>query len=163
MIPKNKHARERHKMSPGATAIKHHPDYQIWNGMLGRCMNPRDMHFHNYGAKGISVCDRWMSFWAFVEDMGARPSIQHSIDRIDNTKGYEPGNCRWATKREQTINRSITRLIEFQGVKKCLTDWACDLGISVNGLRDRIESGWSIERALTTPVNLSKRNKRSHA
>jgi hypothetical protein len=124
-------------------------------------MNPREQHYHRYGGAGITVCERWMDFWSFIEDMGRRPSMKHSIDRIDNSKGYEPSNCRWATRREQTLNRTITRLIEFDGVKKCLTDWAADLGISVTGLSDRFKAGWSTERALTTPVDLSKRRSKA--
>lgn len=142
-------ARPRHRTKPGETAIRHHPLYQIWNGMLGRCLNPREQHYHRYGGAGITVCERWMDFSAFVEDMGERPSTRHSIDRMDNAKGYEPGNCRWATRREQTLNRSITRMIEFDGRIQCMTDWATELGITATSLAQRLHKAKSIEEAMT--------------
>lgn len=75
-----------------------------------RCRNPRSKDFPRYGAVGITVCDRWAKFQAFLGDMGARPSLQHSIDRIDGAKGYEPSNCRWATAVEQTMNSAVPKL-----------------------------------------------------
>lgn len=77
------------------------PEYMAWNSMISRCSNPRHQGFHNYGGRGIRVCDRWRSFSVFLADMGTRPSPQHSIDRINNDGNYEPANCRWATGSEQ--------------------------------------------------------------
>lgn len=85
--------------------------YHIWRQMRQRCSNPSRPYYRHYGGRGIRVCDLWeKSFAAFERDMGPRPSPKHSIDRIDNDKGYEPGNCRWATPKEQTRNRSNVRL-----------------------------------------------------
>lgn len=83
-----------------------HPLYPVWNGMIGRCENRTTPGYINYGARGISVCDRWrFSFANFVADMGRKPTKNHSLDRINNDGNYEPDNCRWATKSEQMHNR----------------------------------------------------------
>lgn len=83
--------------------------YDTWVNMRQRCQNPRATAFHKYGAKGVRVCARWQAFEAFLADMGERPSAAHSIDRIDNDLGYQPGNCRWATQTEQQNNRRNSR------------------------------------------------------
>jgi hypothetical protein len=150
-IPKGINLRPKHKREDGKPPISFEPEFQIWNGMLGRCLNPRNKAFHRYGGAGITVCERWTNFWLFIEDMGRRPTKAHSIDRMENSKGYEPGNCRWATRREQTLNRDFTRFIEFDGRSQCLTDWANEIGMSASGLSARLNAGWSAERALTTP------------
>lgn len=84
------------------------PEYRSWMAMLDRCRNPNNGSFHRYGGRGITVCQRWRrSYIAFLEDMGRRPSIAYTLDRIDNDGNYEPGNCRWATAKVQgrTVGR----------------------------------------------------------
>jgi hypothetical protein len=97
--------RERHISLPRGKHYKRtHPSYGSWYSMWRRCTSPKHVNYHRYGGRGIQVCERWLSFDAFVEDMGARPE-NHTIDRIDNDKGYNPSNCRWATYKEQRANQ----------------------------------------------------------
>lgn len=82
------------------------PEFRIWQNMLNRCYNEKDSSFSHYGARGITVCPEWRdSFEQFITDMGPRPSNDHSVDRINNNKGYSKENCRWATGNEQMQNR----------------------------------------------------------
>jgi hypothetical protein len=90
------------------------PEYSAWQGMRSRCFNPAATGFVHYGARGITVCERWRnSFENFLADMGRRPSARHSLDRIDNDGDYEPGNVRWATQAEQTANKGHRRRTEI--------------------------------------------------
>ena len=81
------------------------PEYRAWSAMLERCTNERHAAWNDYGGRGISVCERWRSFDAFLSDMGPRPSRQHTLDRVNNDGNYEPANCRWATWTQQARNR----------------------------------------------------------
>ena len=135
---------------------KHSGAYKSWAKMLARCKaKPGSHHWPYYGAKGITVCERWKRFENFYADMGDRPE-GCTIDRIDGSKGYGPDNCRWATKAVQCLNVSDIRMIEFEGVTLCLKDWARRVGLKYLTLWNRINSGWSIEKALTTPVRKMK-------
>ena len=116
--------------------------------MVQRCTNPRRADFGRYGGAGVTVCERWRVFANFLADMGAKPSASHSLDRIDPQSGYEPGNVRWATSKEQSRNRKNTRLIAHAGQVLCVTDWALELGISKFRLSYRIRRGWSIQQVI---------------
>lgn len=128
------------------------PEYRTWDAMLSRCRNPSHSSYADYGGRGITVCDRWLCYDNFLIDMGRKPSDQHSIDRIDNSGNYEPGNCRWATVRQQSRNRRSTLFLTFNGETKCATDWGELLGISGQEISRRLRRGWSVERALTQPL-----------
>ena len=128
--------------------------YRIWMGMNKRCRDPQDHRWHNYGGRGIKVCDRWReSFVAFLEDMGESPSPQHSIDRIDNDGNYCPENCRWATMAEQRRNSRQNLYLEYQGERLTMSDWAKRLGMSKSTLHGRLKLGWTVEAALSSPVH----------
>lgn len=129
------------------------PAYNVWKKVRARCNNPKDDHFKWYGAKGVSVCNRWNDFRSFRADMGERPSAKHSIDRIDNSKGYEPGNCRWATQQEQNRNRAANTYITHNGKTQCLAAWSEDLGGCRVLVSKRLQHGWSEIDAVTRPVS----------
>lgn len=96
-------------------------EYNTWHSMKQRCTNPKNTNYKNYGAKGISICDRWLeSFANFYKDMGNRPDVTYTLDRVDNRKGYSPDNCRWATPYQQIVNRGANRnnTVGYRGVKK---------------------------------------------
>lgn len=125
----------------------------IWIGMRDRCENPKADNWKYYGGDGIRVCERWESFDAFTEDMYPTYRDGLTIDRIDRKGPYSPENCRWITQAEQMVNTRRNRLLTFQGRTQTLSQWAKETGISYFTLRSRIlQSGWTIEEALTTPV-----------
>jgi len=127
------------------------PTYRSWRSMKDRCQKPEHASYEHYGAKGIRVCEEWdCDFEAFLRDMGSRPEGM-TLDRIDNSKGYSRDNCRWATKREQTLNRSITTMVVIDGSRVPLADAAAQAGLNTDTVRRRIESGIPVERALSFP------------
>ncbi|MCK5601423.1 hypothetical protein KAR91_06135 [Candidatus Pacearchaeota archaeon] len=128
------------------------PTYISWVAMLQRCNNPKGPAYHNYGGRGIKVCDRWLKFENFLCDMGERPEGM-SIEREDNDKGYELGNCKWATVKEQSRNRRTNRRLTYNGETKTVVEWSETVGISAGIIGSRLYAGWTIERALTEPVN----------
>lgn len=128
------------------------PTYNVWERMVRRCINPKDKDWCEYGGKGITVSERWREFVNFLADMGERPSPAYSIDRIDGSRGYEPGNCRWATAKEQSRNRCTNRYVTFQGKQMLLVEVAELLWISRHALRGRINAGWPEERWNELPL-----------
>ena len=133
------------------------PEYRVWSHIIGRCENPNDTAYHNYGGRGISVCRRWReSYEAFLSDVGRRPSDRHSIDRIDNDGDYKPGNVRWATSAQQMRNVRINRWITYGGRRLCLKDAAETYGIKRATLAQRLDLGWSVKDALTTAVGAKR-------
>lgn len=139
--------------SCGCKGIKHrmhkHPSYKSWDAMIQRCTNPKNPRFKDYGGRGITVCLEWRDFREFYRSMGARPKGT-SIDRIDPNKGYEPGNCRWATAKEQMRNRRVSRVLTVAGESYCVSEWAERTGLGEKKIRGRLDRGWTPERALKT-------------
>lgn len=132
------------------------PEYKSWQGMLRRCASPSDPRWKDYGGRGIAVCQRWQSsFEAFLADMGRRPSLRHSIERIDNQGPYSADNCRWATKREQARNRRTNRLVEIEGEELCLAELAERHGLKIGTLHRRLKMGERLPFALR-PVDRSR-------
>lgn len=129
--------------------------HRTWRNMRERCQNPRSKNYPSYGGRGITVCERWQAFENFYADMGDPPSPQHSIDRIDNDRGYEPGNCRWTTMDVQGKNRRRVIRIDFDG--RCLTlkEWGVELGLSWVAIRERHRNG-EVPPALFRPVDQAK-------
>lgn len=129
------------------------PTYIIWHGMICRCNTNQKKSYPYYKAKGIKVCDRWRtSFDNFVSDMGQRPSLRHSIDRIDGSGNYEPNNCRWVLIEEQARNQKSVYAILINGVKKTIGQIGEEIGIKPSLIYGRLCRGWSIEKSITTPL-----------
>lgn len=137
-------------------------EFQIWATMISRCANKKAINYADYGGRGISVCERWMNFAAFYDDVGPRPSIKHSLDRYPNNDGnYEPSNVRWATDIEQHRNKRNNALLTYCGVTLPLIAWSEKLGLSYRAIHSRYKRGWSPERILSTPIK--HKRKKTHA
>lgn len=124
--------------------------YVSWRNMRSRCLRPTNPSYPNYGGRGITICKRWESFENFLSDMGPKPTRAHSLERLNNNRGYFPKNCTWATQIAQCNNQRSTRLIRFGGKVQSLSAWSREIGMSASGLLTRLQHGWSIREALTT-------------
>jgi len=147
---------EERRRRPDAHGLEDTPLYRVWCNMKSRCLNSRNKSFKNYGGRGISICPEWVNdFRAFYQwAIGCGYAEGLTIERINVNGDYKPSNCRWATRYEQARNTTRNIKLTFNDCTMCLKDWAKEIGMDELTLRDRIlESGWSIERALTTPVN----------
>lgn len=132
-------------------------EYRAWRGIKTRCLNIKNHKYKDYGARGITVCDRWLnSFENFLADMGRAPSQRHSIERNEVNGNYEPSNCRWATPKEQSNNTRRNFLVEYNGEIKTLAQWCEQLGLRYFRIYDRIKSGWPIAKAFTQPLRHKK-------
>lgn len=145
MKEKNKHPNFRHGRTAGNVIDR---TYNVWRGIKSRCLNTNYKRFKDYGGRGITVCDRWLKFDNFLEDMGEVPNGR-SIDRIDNNKGYYKENCRWATPKEQSSNTRDTVFLTYKNETLSVIQWSRKIGINAGTLRDRIHRGWSIEKTLS--------------
>ena len=129
--------------------------YNIWCHIKYRCFNPKAKNYHNYGGRGITMCEEWRNdFQAFYDwSMQNGYSDDLSIDRNDNDGNYEPSNCRWATTKEQGNNRRTNRSVTYNGETHTITEWNDMFGFPRGLLYDRIVArNWDIEKAFVTPV-----------
>ncbi len=126
------------------------PTWSAWKHMKRRCLNVKTAEYQRYGGRGITVCERWCnSFADFLADVGLRPDGM-TLDRIDNNGNYEPGNCRWATRKEQSSNMRTNRTITVDGATRTIAEWARIVGMNRSAIRHRLESGWSDRDAVFT-------------
>lgn len=130
--------------------------YDTWRSMIQRCINTRCPVYDHYGGRGIKVCDRWLNFKNFYEDMGVRPEGT-SIERVDVNGNYEPGKCIWATPKEQSANRRNNNEIAYDGMIKCLKGWCEYLSMHESTFRNRMGRGWSVKQIIETPVRKIKK------
>lgn len=134
------------------------PEYTCWIDIKERCLNSKHKYFEYYGGRGITICDQWRDdFMSFLSDVGERPSDKHTIDRWpDNDGNYEPGNVRWATRKEQVANRRSTRFVIVDGQKIPLSDAIRMLGLNRRLVCARIERGWTAEEAISKPAKWNR-------
>jgi hypothetical protein len=137
----------KHKRTHGGTGTA---EFRIWDSMRRRCSDPAHPSYADYGGRGIRVCERWQDFAAFRADMGVRPSPDHSIDRFPNNDGdYEPGNCRWGTRIDQSNNRRSSRTLTINGETLTMAQWERRTGLKPGTVFKRLAQGWPAERAAT--------------
>lgn len=136
--------------------MRHSKLYNVWNAMRSRCENPKVPAYADYGARGITVCDRWMEFKNFHADMG-EPKRGQTIERVDNDKGYTPGNCVWVSRTEQGRNKRNNVLISIDGETHPLSYWAERYGIKYATVHQRMTKyGWPPEIAVTAPLTTKR-------
>lgn len=134
-----------HKMTNSIT-------YTSWDAIIQRCTNSNNHNYLSYRGRGITVCDRWLDFNNFLEDMGERVSKLYSIERLNNNLGYFKENCKWATSREQSLNKRSNVVITYKDKTQTLTEWCDELKLSYKLVQTRIKSlGWNFEQAITVP------------
>lgn len=134
----------RRKFSHGQTDSRL---YRIWTSMLARCRNKAHKAYPDYGGRGIVVCLEWLEFSRFHADMGDPPA-GHSLERKDNSIGYQPGNCVWATRKDQQRNTRRNRTITIDGETLCMAAWSERTGVRVETMRGRIADGWDVKEAV---------------
>lgn len=131
----------------------HAAAYRSYNMMRQRCLNPKDPRFYDYGGRGIRICARWRkSFTAFLQDMGPRPEGT-SIGRINNNGNYDPGNCKWQTRKQQQNNRKNSHLVEYKWFVMTVCEWAECLALNKSTLAKRLSRGWPVKDAFSIPIS----------
>lgn len=130
-----------------------HPLYHVWLQMIYRCELPSSPIYSRYGGRGIRVCKEWHDFGEFAKWAEHEYTSGLTIDRKDNNGDYCPENCRWITQTEQCRNKSDNVVIEYNGKRQTLSEWAKELGMTYMCISHRYNRGWTVERMLTEPVN----------
>jgi hypothetical protein len=133
--------------------------YVTWQSMVQRCADPSSIGWKNYGARGITVCERWRTFTNFLEDMGEHPGRPYTIERQDYAQGYSKDNCCWLPRFLQGRNKSNNHLLTFQGETHPVSVWSEITGIVAKTIYSRLYQDWSIEKTLSTPVRSWSRGK----
>lgn len=133
--------------------VKADLEKKSWEAAKNRCVNPNSIGYSRYGNSGISMCDEWLNdFAVFFIDMGKRPTPKHTLDRIDNSKGYSKDNCRWATSKEQANNRTNNVIIDIDGIKKTVAQWCAIHDIKQATVYSRLGRGVNGKDAILNPV-----------
>lgn len=131
--------------------------YHAWESMKARCLNPNNAAYAHYGGRGIGVCVKWLDFLGFFADMGVSPEGM-TLERIDNNRGYEKSNCKWASRTEQQGNRRNSVVLVFDGRSQVIEQWAKEYGLGSGLVHNRVfQLGWPIEKALTVAPRKMKR------
>jgi hypothetical protein len=132
--------------------MSHHPAWGVWHSMKQRCLDVNHPAFHNYGGRGISVCDRWLeNFENFWQDMGSTWKKGLELDRVDNNRGYEPGNCRWVERKTNNRNRRTNRVVDSPLGRMTVAELSEKTGIGVTTLLYRLDHGWPTESLCVPP------------
>jgi hypothetical protein len=133
--------------------------YQVYHALKARCYNPKNAGYKNYGGRGIRVCDAWLNDVALFADWALENGYKEGleIDRTNNNGNYEPSNCRWVTQKVNNRNRSIVRMIPYEGEIRPMPEWCEILNLEYDIVRSRIYKGWDIEKAFNTPRLFPKR------
>jgi len=134
------------------------PEHDAWAAMIQRCHNPKDHGYKNYGGRGIRVCCRWRrSYVTFLSDVGRRPTLQHSLDRKNNSLGYTPRNVRWATRKEQARNRRGLKFVTVNGVTQCVAAWGEETGVNQITINGRLRRKWPTDKAVSLPPDKTRK------
>ena len=143
-------------MSNRTHGLSKTPLYRTWQEMKRRCQNTKRLRYRDYGARGITVCDNWLTYFEnFKRDMGEKPTPSHSLERINNSLGYSPSNCKWACPEEQASNTRANKMITYLGETYPLFIWEKKFQVKRNLFKNRLLKGWSVDRAFTQTARRS--------